>query len=211
MIAIPAGTYRIGSSLGRQDETPEHFVSVSAFEIDAFPVTVAEVHEVSREYGLPLPVAWSPSPPVASGLPATTLTLAEACRLAQRMGKRLPTEEEFELAAGRAFGRDTHVHDRPSAGPLPLMTAPQALRSGLVTSEGLIAMVGIVWHWTASSYNWYAREGTDARVPLPTIWTAVRGGIWSAYDARASFRSFRDPIRGYSRVAFRCVRDLKAR
>ena len=38
MVLIPAGTFTMGDSAGRPDETP-HTVSVSAFYIDKYPVT----------------------------------------------------------------------------------------------------------------------------------------------------------------------------
>src|SRR5438309_1450196 len=38
MIMIPAGTFTMGDSAGRPDETP-HVVSISAFSIDKHPVT----------------------------------------------------------------------------------------------------------------------------------------------------------------------------
>ena len=39
MISIPAGAFLMGSDTGFNEEKPVHKVGVSAFEIDAFPVT----------------------------------------------------------------------------------------------------------------------------------------------------------------------------
>jgi formylglycine-generating enzyme required for sulfatase activity len=208
-VIVPAGTYRIGSTRGRADEWPEHDFTVSSFEIDEFPVTVDQVYEVLKSNGDPLPHAWVNSPPSRTSVPAVNLSYREANHIAQLMRKRLPTEEEFEIAAGSIRG-SMYAHSRPGAGPLPLMTSNEAIEKGLFSPNGLTGVVGMIYSWTSSDYNWYPKRN-DMRIMLPSVYKVVRGGIWSLYDARISFRSFRDPNRGYSRVGLRCVHDIKNR
>jgi len=208
MIRIPGGRYRVGSNCGRADEGPEHQVSIRAFEIDPFPVTVRRVVATLRRNELTLPKAWQRElrrPDV----PATGMTASEAAAVARLMGKRLPTEVEWEVAAGRAFDRNGLVHRRPGAGPLPMMSVSECAALGLSTPEGLVAMVGLVWHWTSSPYDWHIGYARRHRFELKCQRAlVVRGGIWSDYDGRSSFRSLRDPEKAYERVGFRCVRDL---
>lgn len=208
MISVAGDAYLIGSSQGRADESPEHVVEMTPFEMDEFVVTVAQVYSILDRANLPLPHAWQRRRPKTSDLPAVNLTCAEASQLAKLIGKRLPTEEEFEVASGGALERRMMAHKRPGTGPLPLMTAEEAKQRGLVTPEGLVAMVGMIWHWTSSDYSWYDCGGTEMRVPFMSSYRTVRGGIWSSYDARVSFRSFRNPSKGYGRVGFRCVQGV---
>lgn len=208
MISFSGGAYLIGSRQGRADESPEHVVGMAPFEMDEFVVTVAQVYSIFDKAQLPLPCAWRRRRPKMSDLPAVNLTYLEASQLAELLGKQLPTEEQIEVASGGASGRRMTAHKRPGTGPLPLMTAEEARERGLVTPEGLVAMVGMIWHWTSSDYSWYDPGGAETRIPLVSSYRTVRGGVWSSYDARVSFRSFRDPSRGYERVGFRCVKGV---
>src|SRR5690242_15493811 len=46
MVLIPAGSFTMGAAEGRADEAPPHTVTVSAFYLDAFPVTQEMYEEV---------------------------------------------------------------------------------------------------------------------------------------------------------------------
>jgi formylglycine-generating enzyme required for sulfatase activity len=188
------------------DEQPKHAIHMDAFEVDEFPVTVHEVYTVLKQNHLPLPAKWQFNPPPRnSELPAVNITCKEAERIAHLLGRSLPSEAHYELAAGGAFGR-VWTHDRPGAGPLPLMDKRTSSKQGLTTPEGLIAMTGMIWHWTASTFCWYLDKNDDKRITFSNKWRSVRGGIWSSYDSRVSFRSFRDPFMAYERVGFRCMK-----
>jgi formylglycine-generating enzyme required for sulfatase activity len=207
-VPIPGGLYRIGSAHGRPDEMPEQVVAVGAFEMDRFPVTVSEAAQALERHGLPHPKGWEKLPPGRPDVPATRITATEASRVARLLGKRLPSENEWEIAAGLVVHDEEGVPKRPGAGPLPFMNAQQALALGLSAPSGLIAIVGLVWQWTASDYDWYDVAGASRRFPFAQGWRVVRGGLWSNYDARASFRSFRPPESAFARVGFRCVRSV---
>ena len=231
MIRIPPGEYVVGSFEGRADEQPERLVRTAGFEIDAFFVTTDEFLKTlspgcssaspepdQRRYSFPaddlrrirrVHPAFSPTSRCTGELPATGIDCERAQLFAGQVGKRLPTEDEWEIAAGRAFGRQGMVHPRPLAVPLPLMNRADALALGLTTPEGLICPVGVAWQWTATQYGWPPGKSQYRRATLAEGYQVVRGGIWSDYDARVSFRSFRDPSRGYSRVGIRCVRDIQ--
>ncbi len=208
MVRVPAGEHSIGSDEGRADEQPVHGVTLGAFEMDAYVLTVNEVYRLLGPRSEDLPAAWRLHPPGPSDVPATRVCRHEAEAIGHRLGKRLPTEAEFEAAfrCGHERGPRQECH-RPGARPFPLMAAEEALGFGLCTGAGLIGMAGVVWQWTGSAYGWYPGPVRTQRPAIPDAWAVVRGGIWSDYDARPSLRSFRDCGAAYARVGVRFVRD----
>ncbi|HPJ37294.1 MAG TPA: formylglycine-generating enzyme family protein [Spirochaetota bacterium] len=58
MVLIPGGTFRMGSTGGRDDELPVHDVQVSPFYMDEVPVTYREFDEYVRAGGTP-PAYWN--------------------------------------------------------------------------------------------------------------------------------------------------------
>jgi len=70
LIRIPAGPFRMGSNNGREDERPEHTVTLATFEIDRLQVTNAdfamflERHVATDSYGRRYP--WGDALPTAS-------------------------------------------------------------------------------------------------------------------------------------------------
>jgi formylglycine-generating enzyme required for sulfatase activity len=177
LIFVPAGKYGIGSTSGRADEFPVHEIALDAFEIDRFPMTFDEVRDILEKAGLPLPFSWRQNYTSYNDAPATDITFFEAKTIAELCGKRLPSEEEWEIAA-------THL-------------------PGIA-----VAAWWGTWNWTRSTYGWYPMQN-DKRRQLPKNWVVVKGGVWTSFDKRPSARSFRDPKLAYSRVGFRCVRDIK--
>jgi ergothioneine biosynthesis protein EgtB len=78
--------------------------------------------------------------------PATHLSLYEADAYARWAGARLPTEAEWELAAGGAH--DTALRD----------LHPQTVQA--VVANGLSQLFGACWQWTTSSYAPYPGYAT---------------------------------------------------
>ena len=209
MIRIAGGMYHIGSFDGRADEEPVHKVDLSCFEIDEFVLTVGAVYTLCKSNPELCPSAWLARPPSRSDLPATRLTLKEARAIGDVLGKRLPTEYEFEVAFRYTIDEGEHTFPGVTSRPCSLMPIQEAISSGLDTPHGLIGMAGIVWQWTSSLFRWYPGNPRSQMLPAGP-WTTVRGGIWSSYDDRPSFRSFRDPDRGYERVGVRYVRNISS-
>ena len=84
--------------------------------------------------------------PVDEAEPVTHVSYFEADAYANWAGARLPTEFEWEHAAG-APARDGHFVEAGAFHPQPA-SAPSAPRS-------LVQMFGDVWEWTRSSYSPY--------------------------------------------------------
>ncbi|HZS05405.1 MAG TPA: bifunctional serine/threonine-protein kinase/formylglycine-generating enzyme family protein [Blastocatellia bacterium] len=215
MIALPGGTYLIGSpdGQGTADEHPQFSVSVSPFFIGRFLVTQAQWQAVMGS---------NPSLFDSSDHPVecvSWLGAADFCRKLSRMtgrNYRLPTEAEWEYAcrAGTktkySFGDDDKLlgqyawYDRNSDQG----THPVGRK--LPNAWGLHDMIGNVWEWCQ---DWYGKDyyhfapEVDPTGPETGQARVLRGGAWSfpGEECRAANRHHFHPISGFDSIGFRVV------
>jgi iron(II)-dependent oxidoreductase len=157
--------------------------------------------------------------------PVTGISWYEAEAYARFMGKRLPTEAEWEKAASwegspgipkRRFSWGAHMpspalcnSDNHYWGTTPVGSFPEG-----ASRFGCLDMTGNVWEWTASPF-----EGYPGFKPFPypeysEVWfdgdhRVLKGGSWATRPSvlRTSFRNF---FRRHFRIAFaglRCAAD----
>ena len=213
-VYIPGGTFTMGSDSGKEDETPEQEVTVSGYNIDLYPVTNAEYKEFVIATGHRSPRNWKDGtfPEGKGDHPVVWVSWHDAQAYAAWVGKRLPTEAEWEMAARGTDGRtypwgdvfdstmcnssESGIRDTVAVGSYPDNASP----------FGVLDMAGNVWEWTADWYDAYrgslyefSRFGEEFRV--------LRGGSW--YDGadlvRAPSRNSADPDFRFSTIGFRCA------
>ena len=92
MVKIPAGPFIMGSDSGASDERPAHSVHLNGFWIDRHEVSTAEWNAYAQAMNLPIRSAPDDHPIISVGWP-------DALAYCQWVGKRLPTEAEWEKAA----------------------------------------------------------------------------------------------------------------
>jgi serine/threonine-protein kinase len=83
-------------------EALPHRVQVPPFYMDCTEVTVGEVKRAYQEQGIqgvPVPFLVMPDKPLADNRPVSHVSQSDAMSIAERLGKRLPTEFEYEFAA----------------------------------------------------------------------------------------------------------------
>jgi len=215
MAAIPAGDFLMGSDdpEADPDERPVARIRVEAFWIDRVEMT-------SARYGACVE-AGACSPPVGAAFgqaakadhPVTIVGWAQADAYCRWVGKRLPTEAEWEKAARGEDGRrypwgSRFEPDRVNAGYTAGTAAVGSYKGG-ASPYGVLDLAGNVWEWTSSLYRPYPYDPSDGREDPGARGARVnRGGSWY-YDAgyvRTTYRATANHIyRRISDLGFRCA------
>ncbi len=249
MAALPGGRFAMGSNDGETDERPVHDVQLNAFCIDLSEVTVAQYDACAKEGRCPaaLPsVDWpgiqphdhavwddfcNEGKPGREAHPINCVAFEQAHAFCKHQGKRLPSEEEWELAA-----RGTEARPYPwgadAPGPTflnacgaecaakgklldtgwtPLYsgedgwsgTAPVRSYPAGRTPTGVFNLAGNVSEWTSSSFCPY--PGTNCSSDT----RATRGSAWTTEEVRhvrATARSKSSPSSRSADLGFRCAK-----
>lgn len=144
--------------------------------------------------------------------PARRVTLMEAEAVCRFHKARLPTEEEWELAARGAEGRRFPWGDEPGCGVLEgavqsTCERQRAVHGNAHGPHGTLHMGGNLAEWTSSLAAAYTEGGlgTPAEGESRMV---VRGGSWKSEDPldhRAAARSYVSATTRRDDLGFRCV------
>jgi formylglycine-generating enzyme required for sulfatase activity len=236
MVEIKPGAYIIGNDRGNHDERPLRKVETNGFWIDKYEVTCAQYqrfledvrkhghkwchsnepkhkdHTPYHTYAWALRFSWVGGQPPKGMLdvPVVLVDWFDAYAYARWAGKRLPTEDEWEIAARGGDGREypwgnTFSLDICNVGDQPVAVG---LYPDGVSPWGAHDMAGNVSEWTATAYEANPRDAFEfyGKYGLPII----RGGSWddTSKGCRSSARDVRrSPLYRSTTVGFRCVSD----
>ena len=217
MVFVPGGKFTMGRDDGDEYERPAHEVTVKPFFIDTYEVTNADFAKCVIAQQCTAPPGWSgrSPPPASAKRPVTGVRWSEANDYARFVGKRLPTEEEWEFAAR---GTDGRIYPWGNSWQRSLANANGARQeiadvgsfSG-TSAFGAFDMVGNAWEWTASELRAYPGGRLPANLPAGDL-KVIRGGSYESTKefATATYRTGW-PTRGartYSQTGFRCAKDI---
>lgn len=235
MIVVEGGTFWRGSDDGSRDEKPRHQVHLSSFALDVHPVTNEQFvcflevmggikdenhndiirlrdSRIKRSAG-----RFS----IESGYvkhPVVGVTWYGACAYAKWVGKRLPTEAEWEIAS--RGGDENALY--PTGDDIEKSQAnffssdTTAVKSYAANGAGLFDMAGNVYEWCQDwyGYNYYdlsVQEPEEPKGPVQGVYRVLRGGCWKSLkeDLRCSRRHRNNPGTVNGTYGFRCAADVR--
>ena len=241
-----------GELFAYDNERPRHEVELGAFEIDrtlvtnaAFACFVEDGGYRRREWWseegwswraaerIERPRYWTAdgrarsferTEPLDPQKPVMHVSWYEADAYARSLGKRLPTEAEWEKAAawdpaaGRSrrypWGDEPPTPERTNLDQTAFGPAPVGAHPAGASAYGVLGMIGGAWEWTASELRGY--PGFRAH-PYPEYsavffnsgYRVLRGGSWATRPRviRNTFRNWDFPARRQIFAGFRCAVD----
>lgn len=227
MVLVPAGDFVMGTDKGDEDEAPTHRVRLHAFYIDKFEVTNRQYAKYVEAIQSEPPWGFSDKdmPVTHADHPVRWVSWMDAVGYCLWVGKRLPTEAEWEKAAR---GTDERVYPWGDEPPTPVHAVYGLKEGGEETVSaigrhdkgqspyGVQDLAGNLYEWVQ---DWYAEDFYSSFINSPAInprgppeGTAKvqRGGSYinTPYRLRSSFRTKADPTEQDHNVGFRCAQDV---
>ncbi len=234
LVYVPAGEFQMGSDQN-DDEKPIHTMYLDAYWIDQTEVTNAMYAQFLNEKGNQSEggVTWLDAVDfdvrihqsgsawqAASGYenhPVTEVSWYGASAYCEWADRRLPTEAEWEKAAG---WNDSSQNQRtyPWGNEVDGTYANYSQNVGntsVVGSYGkgksfydICDMAGNVWEWVDDWYDAYPGNAIS-NSDFGTTYKVLRGGSWiySGYELRSALRLRNNPAFTNLDIGFRCSRS----
>lgn len=235
MVVVQGGPFERGSNDGNRDEMPRHQIILNSFAIDIHPVTneqfvrFLEVMGGEKDSNHQDIIRLRDSRIKRSGgrlsiesgyakHPVVGVTWYGAMAYSKWIGKRLPTEAEWEIAA--CGGKVNALY--PTGDYIEKTQAnffssdTTAVMSYAPNDLGLYDLAGNVYEWC---YDWYGYNFYEASIqepenpigPLQGVYRVLRGGCWKSLreDLRCSRRHRNNPGTVNGTYGFRCAADVQ--
>lgn len=212
MVRVPEGIFLMGGE--GSENGPRHRVAVAAFELDVTEVTVgAYARCVAQGRCAPAKL----DNPFCNGHfegreehPVNCVDHRDATSYCGFVGKRLPTEREWEYAARGGAEQRLYAwgNEEPDRSRSCYMHEGGSCEVGRYAPDafGTRDLTGNVWEWTASAFLPYPAEASEG------LFYVYRGGSWSRRFAkwmRNDLRNRYRPEQQSASLGFRCARELR--
>ena len=248
MVLIPAGEFQMGSEdeEAQEDEQPVHVVFLDAYMMDIYPVTNSEFRDFiytnpkwrkAELYGEHISIVFQDGsylrdwkddtfPDGKADHPVTHVSWYAAMAYSQWVGKRLPTEAEWEKAARGGIESKKYPWGDSLTDSFLNPDDTMPIGNSHANGYGLYDMSGNVWEWCLDSYDSEYYSVSTAINPFSEIaivsWVmsnykniksprVLRGGPWGidSQGVRVSHRFSSNPMDTFPTFGFRCVMDVK--
>jgi formylglycine-generating enzyme required for sulfatase activity len=238
MVAVPAGEFTMGDDADAKARPSRRVRMTKPFLIDATEVTVADYAKCSASTActptsMHGPVATASElerlgsmcnaqDPERGNHPINCVDRRQAAAYCSFVGKRLPTEAEWEYAARGPDGRTyPWGNEEPGCGKAVVSGCVRVLSDHASTKPvgsypvakspfGALDMAGNVWEWVADGWSSYdSGQSVDPVASGTGNLGVIRGGSWDFGPAqlKASARWQFYVTNGYVNTGFRCAKD----
>lgn len=234
MIFIKGGPFIMGNDSGDVNQQPKHKVSLSDFYIDKYEIT-------NKEYALFLNIknnqyekgsfwidlddndckiyeidGWFTVDKAFENHPVVEVSWYGANAYAKWLGKRLPTEAEYEYVASEQGNVKKYSHEKLNKTAWFFDNSDMILNPiGCKNPNklGIYDIIGGVWEWCDDWYfpNFYAYSPEkDPRVINEAEYKILRGGGYTSYKIfmNPTHRNFNLPSESGKSIGFRCVKPI---
>jgi formylglycine-generating enzyme required for sulfatase activity len=227
LLYVPAGEFTMGLDNDRYEtDNPAHKITLSAYWIDRTEVT-NDMYEKCVEANVCVPPYSEASGGIKlyygnsmfANFPVIHIAWLSASEYCEWVGRRLPTEAQWEKAARGAtderiypWGDTEPFRDLANFGrQVNNMTAVNEQSEGR-SPYGALNMAGNVWEWVSDFYDpdYYSKSlSRDPTGPVIGDKRVMRGGSWKDYPStiRVVHRYADYPLSANSSLGFRCARD----
>jgi serine/threonine-protein kinase len=215
MKLVPAGDFIFGNDTDPASPNGKETDNLPAFYIDETEVSNATYKAFcdQTKHAPPDSATFNQKP----DFPVTNISFEDAQAFASWIGKRLPTEKEWEKAARGADGRIYPWGNQPWTDA-PVDLEPVLSNPDHLSPFGAYNMAGNVMEWTTSHYPTGPAEIGDMTKLLGTAkfshdWRVIKGGYFAKDPNAARFwktymrRGFPKNIGVSPLIGFRCVLD----
>ena len=226
MALIPAGEFPMGSVKGsanaKRSEGPQRMVYLDAYSMDVYEVTTKYYAKFLEAIQPQAPKAWNQVDLAKHGdRPVVGVTWDDAVAYCKWVGKRLPTEAEWEKAARGTDGRQYPWGDEAPTSDRATLTkrwqgydtpTPVGSLEAGKSPYGLYDMAGNAMEWVSDWYDQRYYDTASSKNPKgPETGKAgvVRGGGWGFLpaDARSARRIYPPHETRCTNIGFRCAKD----
>ena len=211
MAYVDGGDFKRSFSSNEGKEKSEHIITLGSYLIDKTEVTQREYRQVMGKYSSDFTGCME--------CPVENVSWYDAMEYAKKVGKRLPTEAEWEFAArGGNYNKDYLKYSGSNnldevAWYLSNTEMKQPVGRKKPNALGLYDMSGNVWEWCLDWYHDDYFQVSNKLHPKGPDYGAekvVRGGSWFSNDVfcDVSRRYKLKPDYRDTNFGFRCVKDI---
>jgi len=206
MALVPEGKFLMGAKERAPDESPRRNIHLNAYYIDKYEVSNADFKKVFPSFKYPTG---------QDRIPVTGVSWNQATDYATALGKRLPTEAEWEKAARGSDGRDFPWGDKFDGTFCITEETGVLARVGTniagISPHGCMDMSGNAYEWTQDWYQAYPGNETIVK-DYGQVFRVLRGGSYMTgqFEARCARRHFAKMDDTRADYGFRCVADISS-